>query len=526
MAKPLVLNGPPSGGKSTVGELAARLGGVRFVDLHPPAAASGTVSGPQLCEAAGREREQLEVLLRSGEALVIGLGPETLLFRSDRLRALEQGVVVSLLASPSALAARAGASPERGQSGGESARSSTECLARLLEGRVAAYGEAHARLDTEALGAKGAAGRALEVWHRDAVAVAAGSRSYAVEIGHALAPARVAELVDGSSQVLLVTDGNVHPLHGAPIEAAVQAAGAGLTTVALEPGEQHKNLRALEQIYVAALRAGADRSSLVVGLGGGVVTDVAGFAAATWMRGVRWAALPTTLLAMVDASVGGKTAVDLLTAKNAVGAFWQPCGVCCDVDFLATESARGYTSALAEVVKTALIGDPELLVLLEDGLDAVRSRDRKTVAELVRRSIRVKAHVVSRDERESGLRACLNLGHTVGHALESGGGYTQLTHGEAVSLGLVAALQIGERLGRTPAALTRRTSGLLEALGLPVRPPPGALQEASRLVGHDKKRAGTELRFVVAEAAGRVTPVRLDLTELRAHVLAIAEHEA
>ena len=225
---------------------------------------------------------------------------------------------------------------------------------------------------------------------------------------------------------------------------------------------------------------------------------------------------------MVDASVGGKTAVDLLSAKNAVGAFWQPSVVVCDVDFIATEPARGYRSALAEVVKTALIGDPGLLGLLEGSVEAVSGRDRGILAEMVRRCIRVKAQVVSRDEREGGLRACLNLGHTVGHALEAHGGYAALTHGEAVSLGLVAALRIGERLGLTPHSLAGRTIALLEALGLPTQPDARALTEASRLIGHDKKRAGSQLRFVVARDAGRVQIVLLDLEELKQHTQAVA----
>jgi shikimate kinase/3-dehydroquinate synthase len=240
------------------------------------------------------------------------------------------------------------------------------------------------------------------------------------------------------------------------------------------------------------------------------------------MRGVRWVALPTTLLAMVDASVGGKTGVDLHTAKNAVGAFWQPSAVLCDVATLATEPERGYRSALAEVIKTALIGDPELYGVLEREASAVQRRDRDLVAEMVRRCIRVKARIVSFDERESGVRATLNLGHTVGHALESQGDYTRLTHGEAVSLGLVAALRIGERLGATPAELSRRTVELLRALGLPTALEKQDLSAAAELIGHDKKRAGSRLKFIVARDIGRVDLLEIGLAELRDHTRALA----
>jgi 3-dehydroquinate synthase len=355
----------------------------------------------------------------------------------------------------------------------------------------------------------------LEVWRRDAIAVAAGTASYAVEIGSDVLRERLPELARGASSSLLVTDANVSMVHGATANRALGPLGVPVAEVVLEPGERQKHAGTVEQIWRAALAAGADRKSVFVGLGGGVVTDITGFAAATWMRGVPWIGVPTTLLAMVDASVGGKTGVDLENAKNAVGAFWQPLGVLCDPTLEATEPFRGYVSALAEVVKTALIGDSGLLDLLESKTDRVGRREPELVSEIVRRSVRVKARVVGLDERESGLRATLNLGHTVGHALEAQGGYERLTHGEAVSLGLVAALRIGEALGQTSAALRERVVRLLEALGLPTNLEKEPLLQASEHIGHDKKRAGKRLRFVVARDPGKVELVDLDITELR-----------
>jgi shikimate kinase/3-dehydroquinate synthase len=296
-----------------------------------------------------------------------------------------------------------------------------------------------------------------------------------------------------------------------------------LIRVDLQPGEAHKNIASIERIWRAALEGGADRKATFVALGGGVVTDMTGFAASTWMRGVRWVGIPTTLLAMVDASVGGKTGVDLASAKNAVGAFWQPSAVLCDVIYLNTEAARGFTSGLAEVVKTALIGDPGLFELLEDNAERIAARDGELTAELVRRSIRVKARIVSFDQRETGLRAVLNLGHTVGHALEAQAGYTALSHGEAVSLGLVAALRLGEALGQTPSELSERTISLLRRLGLPASLTGQPLAEAAGLLGHDKKRAGSSVKFVFAHAVGQVKTQRIALDELRTRVLALAE---
>ena len=195
----------------------------------------------------------------------------------------------------------------------------------------------------------------------------------------------------------------------------------------------------------------------------------------------------------------------------------------CDVHYLTTEPARGFVSALAEVVKTALIGDPGMFELLEANADRVALRDPALTAELVRRSVRVKARIVSFDERESGLRAVLNLGHTVGHALEAQAGYTALSHGEAVSLGLVAALRLGEALGRTPRELSERTLELLRRLGLPASLAGQPLADAVALIGHDKKRAGSSVRFVLARGLGDVETLPIPLTELHTRVLALAE---
>jgi 3-dehydroquinate synthetase len=234
------------------------------------------------------------------------------------------------------------------------------------------------------------------------------------------------------------------------------------------------------------------------------------------MRGIPWVGVPTTLLAMVDASVGGKTGVDLMSAKNAVGAFWQPLRVLCDIELLATESERGFRGALAEVVKTALIGDPELLELLESAPLELAQWSAELRVEIVRRSIRVKARIVSEDERESGRRAVLNLGHTVGHALEAVSGYSRLTHGEAVSLGLVAALRIGVGLGVTPPDLAERGEALLTRLRLPTDIASEPLEDSLRLIGHDKKRAGKHVRFIVAKSPGAVDAIDLELSSLQA----------
>jgi shikimate kinase/3-dehydroquinate synthase len=522
MLRPLLLGGSMATGKSTVARLLASHVGRRFVDLDERIEARFGKRIAEVFATDGEpafrqvEREELERTLDEAlarkDAPIVALGGGALLPRDLRLRALDEAVVVTLEASPAEVARRASSSGGRPLLDGASLE---RRAAELVAQRAPAYAEAHARIATDGKAPDSVAGAALEVWRRDPVAVAAGTASYVVDIAVDALKERLPELARGPSSFLLVTDANVSMAHGATAHRVLGPLGVPVAEVVLEPGERQKHAGTVEQIWRAALGAGADRKSVFVGLGGGVVTDITGFAAATWMRGVAWVGVPTTLLAMVDASVGGKTGVDLESAKNAVGAFWQPLGVLCDPTLEATEPVRNYVSALAEVVKTALIGDPALLELLETQVERVKAREPELVAELVRRSVRVKARVVGLDERESGPRATLNLGHTVGHALEAQGAYERLTHGEAVSLGLVAALRIGEKLGQTQRALSERVIRLLDRLGLPTSLGNEPLAQAAEHIGHDKKRSGKHLRFVVAREPGRVELLDVDLAELR-----------
>jgi shikimate kinase/3-dehydroquinate synthase len=528
MRRPLLLNGFMGVGKSTVGREVAVRAGRPFIDLDDRVEAELGCSIADYFsrsgEAAFRAVER-EVFLRvfaaataSAEPPVVALGGGTLLSREPRLRAVDEAVVVTLEAAAHEIVQRVSGNEARPLLKGSL---TIERVQELLEVRAHAYAEAHARFSTTGRKIDHLAVELLEVWKRDPVGVAAGVTSYSVEFGRNFAASRIAAFTEGSPAAL-ITDKNVGPLHAAPFQKALAAAGQSPAVVVLEAGEAHKHVQSVERIWKELLAVGADRRTLCVGLGGGVVTDITGFTASTWMRGVRWVGVPTTLLAMVDASVGGKTGVDLGPAKNAVGAFWQPAGVLCDVALEATEPVREYRSALAEVVKTAVIGDPALFELLEARVGAVNERDPAMVEEMVRRCVRVKARIVSADEREAGLRAVLNLGHTVGHALEAQGGYGRLTHGEAVSLGLVAALRLGVRLGVTPKELETRVKNLLDAIGLPTNLGGEPLEGAAGLVGHDKKRKGSKLRFVFAHDLGRVDTQDLELDALRREVVMLA----
>lgn len=518
MKRPLILNGFMATGKTTIGRLVAQAARVDFLDLDAAIEQDAGCSIAQLFARDGesafrrREREILERLLSDPTPRVIAVGGGALIERGIRLQALEHSVLVTLETDLETAISRATEDGAiRPLLSGD--RSQAELLLSL---RAPAYAEAHHRVPVRDRSPTQLCDQVVELWQRDSIGVAAGDSSYSVEIGRGIIQPRLAEHLGPASSGLLITDDTVDSLYGDVARAAFKAAGQAPHTFRLTPGEQHKHPDSLRQIWDQCLEAGMDRRSIFVGLGGGVATDVAGFAAATWMRGVRWISAPTTLLGMVDASVGGKTAVDLPGAKNVVGAFWQPTAVVCDVDVLRSEPRRGFVSALAEVVKTALIGDQELFELLEREPERTTTEDQDFVAEMVRRCIRVKARIVSQDEREGGLRASLNLGHTIGHAIEAQAGYGTLTHGEAVSLGLVAAVRVGRHLGKTSQELAARVEQLLRQLGLPVDLSKCALDAAANLLANDKKRGGDKVRFVLTTEPGTIEFQHIELGQLQA----------
>jgi 3-dehydroquinate synthase len=274
--------------------------------------------------------------------------------------------------------------------------------------------------------------------------------------------------------------------------------------VLIPDGEEHKNLKTLATIYDRLIEQRFERKSCILALGGGVVGDIAGFAAATYLRGVPYVQVPTTLLAQVDSSVGGKTAVDHRDGKNLIGAFYQPKLVLIDVDVLATLPRRELVAGLAEVIKYGIIEDPDLFYLLEQRIDRLIALDRDLLIQVIGTSCAIKAKVVELDEREDDYRAVLNFGHTVGHALEAATDYTQLRHGEAVGVGMAKAAALSNRLGFCDPQTLERINRLIFQAGLPVEIPQGVdLQALIQGMEIDKKSAGGKVKFVVCAGIGK-----------------------
>jgi len=332
--------------------------------------------------------------------------------------------------------------------------------------------------------------------------VVLGTRSYPIHIGSGLLgePARWRGAIRGR-HVLLVTNETIAPLYLQRVQAGL--AGFEHSALILPDGEAHKTLANVDAVFDRLAALGATRDATIIALGGGVIGDLAGFAAACWMRGIDFVQMPTTLLAMVDSSVGGKTGVNLPAGKNLVGAFHQPRAVVADTSTLSTLPLREYRAGLAEVVKYAAIGDAVFFAWLEANVEALNARDPGALAEAIAVSCRHKAGVVARDEHEHGERALLNFGHTFGHALETATGYGTLLHGEAVAIGMLLAARLSSALGLASIGDARRLEALLSAFGLPVTPPPSDPQRLLELMRLDKKNLAGTLRLILWRGIGR-----------------------
>lgn len=539
----LVLSGITTAGKSTVGRLVADRTGAPFLDLDAAvldaARAAGTpfLSVAALFETLGEpafrrlEAAALAAALAAPKPTVIAAGGGALVDPDSRRLALLSARVITLTAAPATVAARARATSEPRRPLLETAADPEAAARALLTARAAAYAQAHATLATDHTAPADVAEAVLRAWEAPSVLVPLGDRSYPVRFaGRADAGAIVADILTAlrPSRWLLVTDTTVDELWGAAFSAASAPAGPPSAIVRLTPGERHKTLDPVHHILRTALDAGLDRRSVIVAHGGGVTSDIAGFAAAILLRGVRWISAPTTLLSMADAAIGGKTGVDLGPAKNAIGAFHQPSAVVIDPRRTTTETPRAFTSGLAEIVKTGAIASATLIDLLERHTAVFKNHtsplDKTATLPILEQALlataSIKAAIVAGDEREtndtttSAPRAILNFGHTLGHALEAAGQFERFTHGEAVSLGMAAALRVGQHLQITDPAHAGRLIALLHALGLPAHPDPADIRAALPFLSLDKKRTATTIRAVLMPHIGAAVLRDLPIAEL------------
>lgn len=501
--KHIFLYGPPGSGKSTVGKVLARNLALPFVDLDAEIEQEAGRSIPQIMaedgEPAFRERESAALeRVAGGQPAVIALGGGALLRERNRACAEANGDVVFLQADLETLLTRLRVDKNQRPllAGDLETR-----LAGLLERRAEHYASFALRVaNTSQDNPEETAAQIQQLLGR--FHVRGMGQGYDVLVRpHALRDLTSwLAALNLRGPVAIVSDSNVAPLYADPVLANLRQAGYEATLLTIPAGEEYKTLETVAMLWRSFLKAGLDRRSTVIALGGGVVSDLAGFAAATFMRGVAWLCLPTTLLAMADASLGGKTGFDLSEGKNLVGAFHPPRLVLADATTLDTLPEVELRAGLAEVVKHGVIADPGLFDLCAAGYESARAN----LPEIVRRAMLVKIKVIEADPFESGERASLNFGHTVGHALEAVSGY-RLRHGEAVAIGMVVEARLAERLGLAEKGLAARLEAALDALGLPVVIPPDLERQAILdALRYDKKKAGGVVRFALPRAIGQV----------------------
>lgn len=539
----IVLIGFMGTGKTAVGRMVAARLGRPFVDTDALIEARAGRSVPEIFteegEAAFRTLEaEVVAQAAAGGGSVIATGGGVVLSRDNMARLRRNGLIIALRADPKAILARVGRGADRPLLGDDP----EERIRRLLQERSALYQEADFTVETSVLPLDAVAERVLAfvAAHEPgrpaappgpgasangggarAVHVDLGPRGYDVWIGRGILTNAAAFLGRRGlrGRLALLTHPRIDVLYGRPLAGRLRQAGFDVVTVPVPPSESSKSLRVAQRVFDALVDARCDRRSVLLALGGGVAGDLGGFVAATFLRGIAWVSVPTTLLAQVDASIGGKTGVNF-RAKNLIGAVHQPALVLSDIDTLRSLPARELRSGMAEVVKTGVIGAPDLFQYVEGRIIACRRRDPDALAWIVARCAAYKAEVVAGDEREAGPRMVLNYGHTIGHGIEAAAGYRGLTHGEAIAVGMTLEARLAVRLGLCAAALLDRQTSLLAALGLPVRlaalcrgKPPAGRDILAAMV-HDKKADAGRLRFVLPQALGQ-TIVRDDVPSSR-----------
>jgi len=494
----IVLAGPPGAGKSAVGRLLGKRLGREFVDTDTLVEQMAGKPIPQIFEEQGEQafrQMEIEACRQVAEPAdrVIACGGGALMDVGSRILMEAGGTLVCLSGEPEALLARLGKDGSRPLLTGEN---SAERLQELLEARREGYDSIPIQIDTTDLTVKQVAGQLMDHPSAQRTVRMTARRplpGYEVVLGESLISdlSTFLEQANLSPPYVVVSDSNVAPLYEEITRKSLEC-----SFITVPAGESHKSQETLNHLYATFLESGVDRSSTVVALGGGVLLDLAGFAAATYMRGIEWAALPTTLLAVVDASLGGKVGINLAEGKNLIGAFHTPGIVVADLSTFSTLPEVEARTGLAEMIKAALIGDPGLFTSMESGPPWI-SRG------WIHRAIQVKLTIVDEDPHESGRREALNLGHTFAHALEAAGGY-RLPHGQAVSIGLVGAARLASALDRCEADLPERVQEVLLRFGLPISYSGLDTERIVDSMKQDKKRKQGRSRFVIPIRPGEV----------------------
>jgi len=498
----IVLTGFMGTGKSSVAQRVALQLGRPLVDMDVEIEKRANKNIPRIFAEDGEAIfRQLEAdfcqELSQQNGLVIATGGGALVNPDSRKVLMNSGTVVCLTASIDEILQRV-VDGDRPLLDGPDPRAE---IARLLENRAAAYAAIPWQVDSTGRSIQDIAEELVELANIITLFVNYPGGRYPIHIGRGLLD-RVGDILRAAGapmggRIALVSNIVVAPLYAEQVKHSLQAAGLDPFLCTVPDGEEHKSLASIASLYDQFLKGHLDRSGTVLALGGGVTGDMAGFAAASFMRGVRFAQIPTTVLSMADASVGGKTGVDLPQGKNLVGAFKQPAVVIIDPEVLATLPAEEFRSGMAEVIKHGAISDPQLFAALESGPSG------PLAPQLLAQTVQVKIDVVQEDPFERGRRATLNLGHTVGHGLEKLSHF-QLRHGEAVAIGMVAAARIAAELNLAHKALVERIELALIAWDLPTRCPPFPVNEIWAAMAHDKKRQGRGLRWVLPRELGRV----------------------
>ena len=522
----IFLVGLMGAGKTTIGRLLARRLDMTFIDSDHEIEARTGATIPWIFEIEGEasfRRREADVIreLTAGSGIVLATGGGAVLDPASRALLAERGTVIYLRASVSSILQRTAhdknrpllqtADPRRKL---EDLTAQREPLYREIADMVIDTGRPNVQsmvqtiLDQLAVDAGRERANAKTTMNEQAcisLNVELGDRSYPIAIGRGLLDDTALlnrYIGSAGSKVAIVTNTTVAPLYLDKIAGPLRAAGREVVPIILRDGEEYKNWESLNEVFDALLANKCDRKTTLVALGGGVIGDMTGFAAATYMRGVPFVQIPTTLLAQVDSSVGGKTGINHPLGKNMIGAFYQPRAVIADTATLDTLPARELSAGLAEVIKHGAILDAGFFDWIEANIGKLVARDHAALAHAIARSCEIKADVVARDEREGGLRAVLNFGHTFGHAIEAGMGYGTWLHGEAVGCGMVMAADLSRRLGLIDDVAVERVRNLVEAAGLPTVAPDLGIDRWIELMEVDKKNEGGAIKFILLKPLG------------------------